>query len=73
MLILTRKVGEKIIIGEDIEISILEYNQGNIKIGIEAPKDVKVVRYELLEEVKEQNRKSLKDIEDIMRRLKREG
>lgn len=73
MLILTRKVGEKIIIGENIEITILEYNQGNIKIGIEAPKDVKVVRYELIEEVKEQNRISLKDTEDIIKRLKREG
>ncbi|SHE36062.1 carbon storage regulator [Caloramator proteoclasticus] len=73
MLILTRKVGEKILIGENIEITILENNQGNIKIGIEAPKDVRVVRYELIEEVKEQNRISLKDTEDIIKRLIREG
>ncbi|WP_027307546.1 carbon storage regulator CsrA [Caloramator sp. ALD01] len=73
MLILTRKVGEKILIGENIEITILENNQGNIKIGIEAPKDVRVVRYELIEEIKEQNKMSLKDTEDILKRLKREG
>lgn len=73
MLILTRKVGEKILIGENIEITILENNQGNIKIGIEAPKDVKVVRYELIEEVREQNKISLKDTENILIRLKREG
>ncbi|MBZ4663103.1 MAG: csrA [Caloramator sp.] len=73
MLILTRKVGEKIIIGENIEIRILENNQGNIKIGIEAPKDVKVVRCELIEEIKKQNKMSLKDTEDFLKRIKREG
>lgn len=38
MLILTRKVGQAIIIGEDIEIKILEIEDGQIKLGITAPK-----------------------------------
>jgi carbon storage regulator len=48
MLVLTRKVGEKIRIGDDIEIAVLRLWAGHVSIGIEAPKDVHIVRTELL-------------------------
>lgn len=48
MLVLTRKVTQVIKIGDDIEIVIVRIGPNNVRIGIEAPKDVKVVRKELV-------------------------
>ena len=52
MLILTRKVGESIIIGEDVEVKVLGLRAGQIKIGIEAPTDLKVHREEIYERIR---------------------
>lgn len=49
MLILTRKQGESFIIGEDIEITLLEVTGDKVKIAIDAPKEVKILRKELAE------------------------
>lgn len=59
MLILNRKIGESIILDDNIEIKILEIQDGKIKIGIEAPKDVNIVRKEIYDQVIEENKKSL--------------
>lgn len=55
MLILNRKLNESIIIDDRIEIKILEIVDGKIKIGIDAPKEISVLRKEIYEEVKEEN------------------
>ncbi|MBE2897408.1 carbon storage regulator CsrA [Pasteurellaceae bacterium TAE3-ERU1] len=47
MLILTRKVGENLLIGEDISISILSVRGNQVKIGVNAPKEVAVHREEI--------------------------
>lgn len=47
MLVLTRKEGEKILIGEDIILTVVMINRGNVRIGIEAPKSVPILREEL--------------------------
>jgi carbon storage regulator len=47
MLVLTRKLGEKIVIGSDITITVVAINGGKVRIGIEAPKEVPVIRSEL--------------------------
>lgn len=49
MLIMTRRVGETLIIGEDIYISILEVKNKRVRFGINAPKDVKISLEELLD------------------------
>jgi carbon storage regulator len=49
MLILTRYAGETIVIGEDITITVLGLTGNQIRIGIDAPRDVRVMREELLE------------------------
>lgn len=49
MLILSRKVGESLMIQDDIEIMITEISGDKVKIGIHAPRDVKVIRKELLQ------------------------
>jgi len=62
MLVITRKEDESFLIGDDIEIKIIEAEDGRVKIGIEAPRDKKIVRKEILEEVTDTNKKSLFDM-----------
>lgn len=57
MLILSRKVGETLLINDNIEIKIIEVNGDKVKIGIEAPKNVKILRKELRQTM-ESNRAS---------------
>jgi carbon storage regulator len=52
MLILSRRVGENLIIGDDIVISVLGINRGQVRIGITAPKDVPVHREEVYDRIK---------------------
>ena len=52
MLILTRKVGEAIMIGEDIVVKVLGVRSGQVKIGIEAPRELPVHRHEIFERIK---------------------
>ena len=47
MLVVTRKQDESLIISDDIEITVLEVSKDKVKIGISAPKDVKIIRSEL--------------------------
>ena len=56
MLILTRKINERIMIGEEIEISIVDIKGDQVKIGIDAPKNVKIYRQEVFEAIQEENR-----------------
>ncbi len=48
MLVLTRKLGEKIRIGQDICITVVDVERGKIRLGIEAPREVPIYRQELL-------------------------
>jgi len=49
MLVLSRKLGEKIYINENICITVVDIDRGKIRLGIEAPRDVPIFRQELLE------------------------
>jgi carbon storage regulator len=55
LLILTRKIGEGIILGDDIRISIMEIRGKQIRIGIEAPANVVVLREEIYQRIQEEN------------------
>ena len=55
MLVLARKIGEKIILNDDIEVIVLDANQNTVRIGINAPKNVSVYREELYREIKNTN------------------
>ena len=48
MLVLSRKLGEKIFIGENICITVVDIDRGKIRLGIEAPRDIAIYRQELL-------------------------
>lgn len=71
MLVLTRKPGEKIMIGEDIVITFLESRGGEgIRIGIEAPRHLTVKREEIFEAVADANREATRaDAADVLRGL----
>jgi len=55
MLILTRKLGESIIIDENVQISVLEINKNNIKLGVNAPKELTIYREEVFLKIREAN------------------
>ena len=64
MLILTRKLGESIAIGDNIKVSVLGIHGRQVRIGIEAPPEVIVHREEIYLKVQEENRKASKSIKD---------
>lgn len=59
MLVLSRKVGESIIIGDSIEVKVLKVDGSSVKIGIVAPSNVRVYRQEIYKNVAEQNKQAL--------------
>ena len=58
MLVLTRKLGENIRIGDSVKITVLEVRSGQVKLGIEAPPEVKVHREEIYARIQEENRRT---------------
>ena len=58
MLVLTRKPGERIQIGENVVLEILEVRQGQVRLGIEAPSHVRIFREEVARQIREENRRA---------------
>lgn len=58
MLILSRKVNEKISIGENITLTIIDVRGDQVKVGVEAPKDVKVFRQEVFDAIQKENKEA---------------
>ncbi len=77
MLVLTRKSGEGIIIGDDVQITVVEIKGGGVRIGIDAPKSLKVHRLEVYERIKQENKEAtqwnLADLNELSNVLKSEG
>jgi len=66
MLVLTRKKGQSIIIGDDIEVSIIEIQGEQVRIGINAPKHITIHRDEIYKEIQKENQKaSMVDFNDL--------
>mgnify|MGYP001018590113 CR=1 FL=1 len=58
MLVLTRKVNQSIIIGDDVEVVVLEVRGEQVRLGIKAPKTVTVHRKEIYDQIQEENRQA---------------
>ena len=69
MLVLTRKVGEGVRIGDDILVRILEEKEGRIRIGIEAPRDQRIFREELYSRIVQENVEASQWRPDDLRQL----
>lgn len=69
MLVLSRKKGESIIIGDNIEISIIDIQGDTIRLGINAPREVQIYRKELYEEIKTENLKATASIDHLQEKL----
>lgn len=70
MLVITRKKGESILIGEDIEITVIKTEEGSVKLSIDAPKNITILRKELYKEVEEENKNALNFNKDILKKIK---
>jgi carbon storage regulator len=76
MLVLTRKLDETIVIGDDIRITVVEVRHDQVKLGITAPRDIPVHREEVYKEIQEENRRaaavvSVPDLSDLGKLLER--
>lgn len=69
MLVLSRKTGETIQIGDDIEIRILEVKGDTVRIGIEAPKSVDILRGELVQSISDSNTEAITLDESLFSQL----
>jgi len=56
VLVLTRRKGEALVLGDDVEITVLEVSRHQVKLGVQAPRSVPVYRKEIYEKVREANR-----------------
>jgi carbon storage regulator len=67
MLVLTRKLGENIRIGDVIKITVLEVRSGQVKLGIDAPPEIKVHREEIYARIQAENRRAATSSPEALR------
>lgn len=70
MLVIGRKKGESLLIGEDIEITVVKVENGTVKLSINAPRSVSILRKELYVEVTSENRKVTTNDLSVLKTLK---
>lgn len=69
MLVLSRKVGESIMIGDQIEVEVLDIQGEQVKLGIKASKDIEIHRQEVYETIKNENKQAIGNTVDIKQLL----
>lgn len=65
MLVLTRKPRQQIMIGDDIVINVVEVQGENVRIAIDAPREIKIYRGEIYRAIQEENQKAAAQMSDI--------
>ena len=74
MLVLSRRKNESIMLGDNIELTIIEIQGDQVRIGINAPKNISIYRKELFEEIQEENKKAASsEIVELDSILKKDG
>jgi carbon storage regulator len=70
MLVVSRKIGEELKVGDNIIVKIIDIDKNQVKVGIDAPRDVTILRMELVKEIVKQNKLSIQNTtEDIIHTL----
>ena len=70
MLALSRKIGETIVIGDDVEITVLDIQRDQIKLGISAPRNISIHRKEIYLQIQEENKAAAGINDDAAKQLK---
>lgn len=70
MLVLTRKKGETIRIGDQIEVKVISVDGDQVKLGIVAPKSVKVHRSEVFEAIQQQNKEAMATSVNVLKQFR---
>ncbi|EQB88544.1 carbon storage regulator [Clostridium punense] len=71
MLVVSRKKGESILIGNDIEITVVKAENGTVRLAIDAPKTISILRKELKEEITLENKNAIIFDSSILKGLKK--
>jgi carbon storage regulator len=70
VLILTRRVGESIVVGDDVTVTVFEVRGDAVRIGIDAPRSVQVHRQEVYEELQRANEQAVSPSDDAIESLR---
>ena len=70
MLVIGRKKGQSVIIGDDIEVTVVKVEDGAVKLAINAPKEITILRKELVEEIQQENKSAASVDFTILNKLK---
>jgi carbon storage regulator len=70
MLLLNRKKGERLIIGDNIEITVIDVQGESVKLGISAPRSVSVYRKEIYDDIVRSNRQAVENMAEIGEKIK---
>ncbi|MEQ2527514.1 carbon storage regulator CsrA [Bacillaceae bacterium CLA-AA-H227] len=71
MLVLTRKKGESVVIGDQIVVEIVEIDGDQIRLGITAPKNIQIHRAEIYQAIQEENKEALTVSENFIKNIKK--
>ncbi|SHJ49618.1 carbon storage regulator, CsrA [Hathewaya proteolytica DSM 3090] len=70
MLVISRKKGESLLLGDDIEITVVKLDDGSVKLAIDAPKEITILRKELYKEIEEENKNAVSFDISILKSIK---
>jgi carbon storage regulator len=71
MLVISRRKGESLLIGEDIEITVVKMDDNSVKLSISAPKSVTILRKELYKEVEQENKNAAVSDISLIKKIKK--
>ncbi len=73
MLVLTRQKNQTIVLGDDVKITIVDIDGDRVRIGIDAPKSLRIMRAEILEEVRQTNKEAVQSNTSLLRHMAQQG